>query len=193
MSVSIFYDSVPDDYKKNPGAVEAIAEQPGHPDNILIGYNRGLMVLWNKATPGAQQVSLHVTILYLSLYRILCIQDYSMADVMTRLQNNSNILAYYICGVMLNPSVHRDTFSSDPPIFSINILIILTLECFNRAVILEFVYFTLISIFANENCNKQSIMYINKNVYIFCRNLRYVLMVRKYDWTRKITKKAQQD
>ncbi|CAL7936361.1 unnamed protein product [Xylocopa violacea] len=48
-------DSVPDDYKKNPGAVEAIAEQPGHPDNILIGYNRGLMVLWNKATPGAQQ------------------------------------------------------------------------------------------------------------------------------------------
>jgi len=49
--------SVPEDYKKNPGAVEAIAEQPGHPDNILIGYNRGLMVLWNKATPGAQQVS----------------------------------------------------------------------------------------------------------------------------------------
>lgn len=49
--------SVPEDYKKNPGAVEAIAEQPGHLDNILIGYNRGLMVLWNKATPGAQQVS----------------------------------------------------------------------------------------------------------------------------------------
>lgn len=48
---------MPEDYKKNPGAVEAIAEQPGHPDNILIGYNRGLMVLWNKATPGAQQVS----------------------------------------------------------------------------------------------------------------------------------------
>lgn len=48
--------SVPSDYKINPGAVEAIAEQPGHPDNILIGYNRGLMVLWNKATPGAQQV-----------------------------------------------------------------------------------------------------------------------------------------
>lgn len=49
--------SVPEDYKKNPGAVEVIAEQPGHPDNILIGYNRGLMVLWNKATPGAQQVN----------------------------------------------------------------------------------------------------------------------------------------
>ncbi|XP_076170885.1 LLGL domain-containing protein l(2)gl isoform X6 [Ptiloglossa arizonensis] len=52
----IVMQNVPDDYKKNPGAVEAIAEQPGHPDNILIGYNRGLMVLWNKATPGAQQL-----------------------------------------------------------------------------------------------------------------------------------------
>ncbi|XP_068976535.1 lethal(2) giant larvae protein homolog 1 isoform X5 [Bombus flavifrons] len=52
----VVMQNVPDDYKKNPGAVEAIAEQPGHPDNILIGYNRGLMVLWNKATPGAQQL-----------------------------------------------------------------------------------------------------------------------------------------
>lgn len=60
-------DSVPDDYKKNPGAVEAIAEQPGHPDNILIGYNRGLMVLWNKATPGAQQVSLRVSFSHISV------------------------------------------------------------------------------------------------------------------------------
>ena len=49
---------MPKDFKVNPGPVEAIAEQPGHPDNILIGYNRGLMVLWNKATPGAQQVNL---------------------------------------------------------------------------------------------------------------------------------------
>ncbi|XP_012269374.2 lethal(2) giant larvae protein homolog 1 isoform X3 [Athalia rosae] len=60
MSDNIIYQdvvmqNVPEDYKINPGAVEAIAEQPGHPDNILIGYNRGLMVLWNKATPGAQQ------------------------------------------------------------------------------------------------------------------------------------------
>ncbi|XP_015589197.1 lethal(2) giant larvae protein homolog 1 isoform X2 [Cephus cinctus] len=61
MSDNIIYQdvvmqNVPEDYKINPGAVEAIAEQPGHPDNILIGYNRGLMVLWNKATPGAQQL-----------------------------------------------------------------------------------------------------------------------------------------
>ncbi|XP_076225397.1 LLGL domain-containing protein l(2)gl isoform X2 [Nomia melanderi] len=52
----VVIQNVPNDYKKNPRAVEAIAEQPGHPDNILIGYNRGLMVLWNKATPGAQQL-----------------------------------------------------------------------------------------------------------------------------------------
>ncbi|XP_046587651.1 lethal(2) giant larvae protein homolog 1 isoform X2 [Neodiprion pinetum] len=52
----VVMQNVPEDYKINPGAVEAIAEQPGHPDNILIGYNRGLMVLWNKATPGAQQL-----------------------------------------------------------------------------------------------------------------------------------------
>ncbi|XP_022916419.1 lethal(2) giant larvae protein isoform X2 [Onthophagus taurus] len=40
---------VPQDYKLNPGAVEAIFEQPGHPNNILIGYNRGLLVLYNRA------------------------------------------------------------------------------------------------------------------------------------------------
>lgn len=40
--------SVPEDYKLNPGAVEVIAEQPHKPNNILIGYNRGLMVLWNR-------------------------------------------------------------------------------------------------------------------------------------------------
>ncbi|KAF5287521.1 hypothetical protein FQA39_LY04149 [Lamprigera yunnana] len=44
----IVMQNVPEDYKLNPGAVEAVAEQPGHPDNTLIGYNRGLMVLWNR-------------------------------------------------------------------------------------------------------------------------------------------------
>ncbi|XP_049951670.1 lethal(2) giant larvae protein homolog 1 isoform X2 [Schistocerca serialis cubense] len=60
MSDTIIYQdivmqNVPEDYKINPGAVEAIAEQPGNPDKILIGYNRGLMVLWNRKTPGAEQ------------------------------------------------------------------------------------------------------------------------------------------
>lgn len=34
--------------KKNPGAVEIIFEQPNNPNNLLIGYSRGLMVLWDK-------------------------------------------------------------------------------------------------------------------------------------------------
>lgn len=45
----IFLSSVPQDYKLNPGAVEAILEQPNQPNNILIGYNRGLIVLWNRS------------------------------------------------------------------------------------------------------------------------------------------------
>ncbi|XP_067128411.1 lethal(2) giant larvae protein homolog 1 isoform X2 [Centruroides vittatus] len=46
----VVMQNVPDDYKINPGAVEAIAEHPTNADKILIGYNRGLMVLWdNKA------------------------------------------------------------------------------------------------------------------------------------------------
>lgn len=40
--------SVPEDYKLNPGAVESVTEQPNQPNNILIGYNRGLIVLWNR-------------------------------------------------------------------------------------------------------------------------------------------------
>lgn len=48
MEISRFFDSVPQDYKLNPGAVEAIFEQPGNANNILIGYNRGLIVLWDR-------------------------------------------------------------------------------------------------------------------------------------------------
>lgn len=51
----IVLQKVTEDFKINPGAVEAITEQPGHPDNILIGYNRGLMVLWNRTTSTAEQ------------------------------------------------------------------------------------------------------------------------------------------
>ncbi|XP_055877126.1 lethal(2) giant larvae protein homolog 1 isoform X2 [Biomphalaria glabrata] len=39
--------NVTDDYKVNPGAVEAIANNPANSEKILIGFNRGLIVLWN--------------------------------------------------------------------------------------------------------------------------------------------------
>ncbi|XP_026472998.1 protein lethal(2) giant larvae-like [Ctenocephalides felis] len=44
---------VPETYKLTPGAVEAISERPGHPDQLLIGYSRGLAVLWNKTKSAA--------------------------------------------------------------------------------------------------------------------------------------------
>lgn len=47
--------SVPEDYKINPGAVEALQEMPGHPHKLLIGYNRGLMVLWDREALHAEQ------------------------------------------------------------------------------------------------------------------------------------------
>ncbi|CAH0563460.1 unnamed protein product [Brassicogethes aeneus] len=45
----VVMQNVPPNYKLNPGAVEVILEEPGHPNNILIGYNRGLIVLWNRS------------------------------------------------------------------------------------------------------------------------------------------------
>ncbi|XP_057666657.1 lethal(2) giant larvae protein isoform X2 [Diorhabda carinulata] len=44
----VVMQNVPQDYKLNPGAVESIFEQPDQPNNILVGYNRGLIVLWNR-------------------------------------------------------------------------------------------------------------------------------------------------
>ena len=45
-----------EDFKLNPGAVESISEQPGNPDRILIGYTRGLLVLWNRKALAADQI-----------------------------------------------------------------------------------------------------------------------------------------
>ncbi|XP_047485620.1 lethal(2) giant larvae protein homolog 1-like isoform X1 [Penaeus chinensis] len=60
MSDNIIYQdvvmqNVPEDYKVNPGPVEAIAEHPTEPDKILIGYQRGLIVLWDKKNLCADQ------------------------------------------------------------------------------------------------------------------------------------------
>ncbi|KFM68057.1 Lethal(2) giant larvae protein-like protein, partial [Stegodyphus mimosarum] len=46
----VVIQNVPDDYKLNPGSVEAIAEHPLNSDKIIIGYNRGVMVLWDNKT-----------------------------------------------------------------------------------------------------------------------------------------------
>lgn len=55
--VFYFYNiifSCPEDYKLTPGAVECISEHPTQPHLLLIGYNRGLMVVWNRLENRAQ-------------------------------------------------------------------------------------------------------------------------------------------
>ena len=47
--------SVPEDFKVSPGAVEAVAHNPVLQDKLLIGFNRGLIVLWNTAENKAEQ------------------------------------------------------------------------------------------------------------------------------------------
>ncbi|GAA6068504.1 lethal(2) giant larvae protein homolog 1 isoform X2, partial [Tachysurus ichikawai] len=53
LNKSLFQDeimqSLPDSYKcgKSLGPVESLQEHPQHPDKILIGYSRGLVVLWD--------------------------------------------------------------------------------------------------------------------------------------------------
>lgn len=55
----MYLNSVAEDFKVNPGAIEAVSEQPGNPDHILIGYSRGLIVLWNRKSLSATQVYLY--------------------------------------------------------------------------------------------------------------------------------------
>lgn len=40
--------NVPEDYKVNPGAVECVRLHPSHRHKLLIGYNRGLMVVYDR-------------------------------------------------------------------------------------------------------------------------------------------------
>ncbi|XP_064594981.1 lethal(2) giant larvae protein homolog 1-like isoform X2 [Liolophura sinensis] len=51
----VVMQNVPDDFKINPGAVEAIAVHPTNPDKFLIGYNRGLIVLWDNKESNADK------------------------------------------------------------------------------------------------------------------------------------------
>ncbi|XP_074648928.1 LLGL scribble cell polarity complex component 2-like [Tubulanus polymorphus] len=43
----VVMQNVPDEFKLNPGSVEAIEINPCTPDKVLIGYNKGLCVLWD--------------------------------------------------------------------------------------------------------------------------------------------------
>jgi len=51
----VVMQNVPDDFKVNPGAVEAICQSPTEPNKFLIGYNRGLIVLWDNKESNAEQ------------------------------------------------------------------------------------------------------------------------------------------
>ncbi|XP_046447749.1 lethal(2) giant larvae protein homolog 1-like isoform X2 [Daphnia pulex] len=53
--LDVVMQNVTEDFKVNPGAVECVSEQPNSADHILIGYTRGLLVLWNCKTLSAVQ------------------------------------------------------------------------------------------------------------------------------------------
>nr|CAH0108278.1 unnamed protein product [Daphnia galeata] len=53
--LDVVMQNVTEDFKVNPGAVECVSEQPNSSEHILIGYTRGLLVLWNRKTLSADQ------------------------------------------------------------------------------------------------------------------------------------------
>ena len=42
--------NVPDNFKLNPGAVEAVMEHPGMSSVLVVGYTRGLVLVWDRNT-----------------------------------------------------------------------------------------------------------------------------------------------
>lgn len=70
--------SLPDDYRcgKSLGPVESIQEHPQQPGKILIGYSRGLVILWALSTRQAEQLFLgkQVAILHL-LYQNISVSQ----------------------------------------------------------------------------------------------------------------------
>lgn len=59
-NVCFYFSSLPDDYRcgKSLGPVESLQEHPQEPGKILIGYSRGLVVLWDLNTRHADQLFL---------------------------------------------------------------------------------------------------------------------------------------
>lgn len=70
--------SLPDDYRcgKSLGPVESIQEHPQQPGKILIGYSRGLVILWALSTRQAEQLFLgkQVAVLHLLYQNISLLQ-----------------------------------------------------------------------------------------------------------------------
>lgn len=52
--------SVPDDYRcgKALGPVESLQAHPGDPTKILIGYSRGLLIVWDQVARGVDHIFL---------------------------------------------------------------------------------------------------------------------------------------
>ena len=44
---NLFFLSLPDNLKKNPGAVESICHHPKNLTKLLIAYNRGLFIIYD--------------------------------------------------------------------------------------------------------------------------------------------------
>nr|CAG4647644.1 EOG090X00I4 [Moina brachiata] len=53
--VDVIMQNITEDFKVNPGAVEVLCEQPHNPNHLLIGFTRGLLVLWNNESLSAFQ------------------------------------------------------------------------------------------------------------------------------------------
>ncbi|RUS90798.1 hypothetical protein EGW08_001417 [Elysia chlorotica] len=60
INMDTIIQNVPEDFKVSPGAVEATASNPVNSDKVLIGFNRGLIVLWNTKD-GAAEATFNAT------------------------------------------------------------------------------------------------------------------------------------
>lgn len=68
----LFFCRLPDDYRcgKSLGPVESLQEHPQQPEKILIGYSRGLVVLWDLGTRHVDQLFLGKQVLRLQTVKV---------------------------------------------------------------------------------------------------------------------------
>lgn len=53
---AVLHSASPNNKITTQGSVEVLAQRPGHADSFLIGYQRGVLVLWNASTRSAERV-----------------------------------------------------------------------------------------------------------------------------------------